>query len=292
MNQSHLSLSARTWLDKADDERIKMFRMEKWIDYAVASEIMADWGQLLSYPERSRMPCRLLIADSNNGKTRLLRRFLSRHPGDPNIEGDAAVVPVLSTVLNSPDPKLLCKGLLRGLFEELPRRQTMGDLLEQLLDVLIRVRPKMILLDEVNTIISGAATKTRECFNTIKHISNVTGIPIVAAGTREALNGFRTDEQIDNRFEPVRLPRWEKGEAFRKLLAGFELVTPLKFPSNLSSRRMSEEIMTLTDGLIGEVASLIEKAATEAVKTKVEVINSEVLRSCGYRPVSARKFVK
>lgn len=292
MNADHLLPEAAEWLEVSDEERKLIIRSEKWIDYRVAAEIMSDWDQLLNYPNRSRMPCRLLIADSNNGKTRLLRKFLGSHPGDPNIQGDAAFVPVLYTTLNGPDAKQLCRGLLKGLFEELPRRQTMGDLLEQLLDVLMRVRPKMILLDESNTIISGSSTRTRECFNTIKHISNSTGIPIVAAGTQEALNGFRSDEQMDNRFEPVRLPRWQMDMEFRMLLKMFERLTPLKLPSQLAGKAMAQQIFNLTDGLIGEVASLIEKAATHAIKTKTEAINDEVLSGCGYRPVSTRRLVK
>lgn len=286
---SHLSPGTLQLLQKSDDDRLESVRMEKWIDYGGAKEIIADLEELLVYPNRDRMPCRLIIADSNNGKTSLLKKFRRMHPSDPNVGGDTVKIPVLFAILNGPDERLLYRQLLSGLFESIPRNPKPGDMLEQLISVLLRVRPSMIMLDEANTIISGSPAKTRACFNALKFITNRTGIPIVAAGTREALNGFRSDEQMENRFEPRRMELWAKGSELRTLLKGFEMLTPLQRPSNLSSREMSDEILNRTGGLIGEMATLITKAATYAIKTKTEQITREGLNACGYQSVSKRR---
>ena len=287
----HLSDRAKGFLDRPDADRIEEIRREKWIDYPAAREILDDFNDLIHYPVRSRMPCRLLIADSNNGKTSLLRKFLSAHPSDPNLDGDHVKIPVLFTILSSPEEKELYRKLLGCLFQEYTLRATNSDLKAHLISVLLRTKPKMILLDEVNTIFSGTARKSRDCLNGIKDISNQTGIPIVGAGTREALSGFRSDEQMENRFEPRRLTDWKPSPAFRSLLLGFERVTPLKLPSNLADKSLAGDILQRSGGKIGEVATLIATAATYSIHKKIECITPEVLDACGFKSPATRRGI-
>jgi hypothetical protein len=288
----HLSPNAKAMLDKSNAERIEAIRQEKWINYPAADRILADFEQLLIYPKRDRMPCRLLIAESNNGKTSLLRKFRRGYPADPNIEGDAANIPVLFAILNGPDERMIYRELLKGLFEQIPHNPKPGDLQDQLISVLLRVKPKMIMLDEVNTLITGTTSKTQACFNALKYITNRTGIPIVAAGTREALNGFKTDPQIENRFEPRRLELWGPGKELQVFLKAYEYLTPLQKPSNLWSKTMTEDIRHKTNGLIGEIASLISTAATYAIGSGEEQITESVLNNCGYVPIHRRKQMR
>ena len=50
---------------------------------------------LLSYPASHRMPNLLIVGDTNNGKTMLVKRFRGQHKPQDNPTGEAAVVPVL-----------------------------------------------------------------------------------------------------------------------------------------------------------------------------------------------------
>jgi hypothetical protein len=290
--QRRLSVSTEAMLEKTDEERIAYINTDKWVPYTAANEILKNFEDLLNTRARSRAPCRLLIAESNNGKTSLLNRFAKLHPSDPNIEGDTAKIPVVRAVLNGSNEKVIALRLLESMFQTIPPNARVADLQEQLISVLRRIRPGVILLDEANTLISGSAVKTRNCFNLLKDITNQTSIPIIAAGTREALTGFRSDEQIENRFEPLRLELWSKGPELQKLLKGMEHLTPLKEHSGLADPNLADEIRVRSGGLIGEIATLVNRASIYAIKERKERITVSMLDQCGYVPVYKRKLQK
>lgn len=285
---AHLGETTRRIASCSNEERINYVRRSRWIGYEAADAILQDFEDLLTFPKRPRMPCRLLLADTNNGKTELLNHLLKKHPPEPNLDGDAVRVPVLMVTANGPDERGLYDGLLRQLFQERSARGGVRDRLNQLIDVLGRVRPGLIVIDEANTLIVGSIRKTRDCLNGIKHITNHLCIPIVAAGTREARNAFSTDPQIQNRFEPLELPLWKADRHFRRLLASFEQTLPLREPSDLSSIEMAKDCISRTGGTIGEVSKLLEAAAIWAIRNDVERITKEVLDRCVYRSPSAR----
>ena len=59
---------------------------------------------------------------------------------------------------------------------------------------------RMLVLDEIHNILVGSTLKQKQFLNTLKFLSNELQIPIVAAGTKDALQVTRTDDQIANRF--------------------------------------------------------------------------------------------
>lgn len=276
-------------LGESNDDRIRFVRGERIVKYAKSEEILDDLTALMSHPPKNRMPCRLLIARTNNGKTEVLRQLMRRHPADPNPDGEAINLPILHAELVEPDERHLYIELLKGLFQSYPPKSTTSERREQLISVLSKVRPRMIVLDEVNTLINGTVRKQRACLNALKHISNTVSIPIVAAGTQEAQYAFRTEPQIENRFEVRTLPLWTYGVELRRLLASFERSIPLRKPSNLADAPIAKQIANMTDGTIGEIGKLIEAAAIFAIKSGAEQITTDVLQKCSYMSPSARK---
>lgn len=290
-NLAHLGETTRAVAQRSDAERIEYAKRGRWINYDAADAIIQDFEDLLTFPKRARMPCRLLLADTNNGKTELLNHFLKKHPPDPNLDGEAVRVPVLMVTVDGPDERALYDAMLKQLFEEVSPRGGVREHLSQLIDLLMRIQPGLIVVDEVNTLIVGSTLKTRNCLNGLKHITNVTRIPIVAAGTREALFAFRTDPQIENRFEPRPLPLWRADKSFRRLLASFEQTLPLREPSNLSSAEMAHDLIARTGGTIGELSKLLEKATEWAIPHGHERITKEVLDRCKYQSPAERRLV-
>ena len=59
----------------------------------------------------------------------------------------------------------------------------------------------------------------REFLNLIRFLGNELRIPLVGVGTREAYLAIRSDDQLENRFEPFTLHRWEPDHEARSLLA-------------------------------------------------------------------------
>ena len=61
---------------------------------------------------------------------------------------------------------------------------------------------------------------------------------IVAARTHDAEVALATEEEVDDRFEPFVLPRWNPDRNFCGFVAAYARMLPLKKPSGLSEREL------------------------------------------------------
>lgn len=285
----HLNEKSRELLERSNAERIEYIKTAKWIEYTAAKKVLAELEELITWPKDIRPPCRLIVGDSNNGKTSIIDRFLKRHPPDTNIGGDAAVIPVVAISAVRADEKALYDWLLTALFETFDPKLSVPDSQKLVIFTLRRLKPKLIIIDEAHELSKGANRSALACQSAIKAITNLTGIPIAAFGTDEALNAFSLDKQIENRFEPVFLPRWKRSNDFRGLLVAYEAILPLRNPSNLKQTTIAREILQRTDGLLGEIRKLLTDSAIYAIENKIEQITLKVIKDCKYRPVGQRR---
>jgi len=104
----------------------------------------------------------------------------------------------------------------------------------------------------------------------------------VAAGTVDALHAIQSDDQLANCFEPFGLPSWRDGEEYRQLLSTLEAVLPLRRPSDLSDSALAGKVSSAADGILGEIITLVTRAAVMAVNRGIEAITSTVVDDCGY----------
>ena len=81
-----------------------------------------------------------------------------------------------------------------------------------------RLLPRMLIIDEIQHLLSCSAREQRAALNMIKFLSNDRRMTIVAAGTHEALHVMRFDPQIASRFEQMELPVWTESEELRRSL--------------------------------------------------------------------------
>ncbi len=110
--------------------------------------------------------------------------------------------------------------------------------------------------------------------------------PLVGAGTREAYLAIRSDDQLEKRFAPFVLPRWEPGtEACSLLAASF----PLRRPSPIAATEMAAYLLTRSEGTIGELAALLTEAAVAAIESGEEAINQRTLLMAGYAGPTERR---
>lgn len=100
---------------------------------------------------------------------------------------------------------------------------------------------------------------------------------------------IRSDDQLENRFDPLMLPLWEEGEDVKSLMASFAAALPLKRPSKIATAGISKYILTKTGGTIGEIARLLNAAAIEAVTSGEECINEKTLRLADYQSPTERR---
>jgi hypothetical protein len=152
---------------------------------------------------------------------------------------------------------------------------------------------EMLIIDEIHHIVAGHERKQGHFLNTLKSLGNDLQIPLIGLGTIDALRAVQTDPQMTNRFEPMAIPKWTWDRDFRMLLASFERLVPLRRPSNLAGEQISKRLLALSEGTIGELSTLLNRAAAEAIRGGREQIDLDVLSKTVYvSPSERRKHVE
>lgn len=286
----HLLQKAAAYLERPDAERITYIRSPRWFGYPLAQQILEQLENLLTHPKSHRMPNLLIIGDTNNGKTMLVKRFCNRHKPDDNPEGEAAVVPVLFVQAPPmPDESRFYNAILELLFAPYKPGDRADRKQFQAIKLLKAVGLKILVIDEIHHILAGTMTKQKVFLNVIKYLGNELEVPIVGVGTRDAFRAIQTDPQLSNRFDRVLLPRWSNDEEYLSLLATFERAIPLRHPSNLVDGALADKIYSMSEGYLGEISSLVVDAAVKAVETGQEQIDKKILDRIGWVAPSDRR---
>ncbi|KAF7788542.1 hypothetical protein PRUB_a1531 [Pseudoalteromonas rubra] len=284
----HLHKDCLHKLDWDDQARIDDISSHKWIGYPRAIEALKKCDDIFRHPRVSRMPNLMVIGRTNNGKTEIIKKFCQRHLPDPNYLGEAIISPVMYIQAPpSPNEADLYVEILSSLYERVPSSSTSAKR-AKVINVLKKIDLKVLCIDELHNSLAASSIKQQQFLNTLKYLGNELSISFIASGTEDLLRATSVDSQIQNRFEPFLLPKWQMTKDFRQLLRTFESITPLKEPSQLHSGLMSKKLMALSEGTIGELSTLINKAASFAIRNGQEKIDTDVLSKCGYIPPSDR----
>jgi Bacterial TniB protein len=257
-----------------DEERIRWIQHERWIHYSRAETALARLGELLHYPPRDRMPCLLLFGLTGMGKTRILQKFLRDHDSHFEEAAGQTRLPVTSFQM-PPAPRE------RDFYEEL--LVSLGGVLVDgglsLTTLRHRVRilaqqleVRMIIIDEIHSILSGTAREQRVILNSIRFLANDLQVPIVCAGTPDAKQALMTDQQLADRFEAMELPAWKDDGILQNLLSSFAAILPLRQPSTLLDPKMRKRILSFSEGITVRICRLLEAAAVQAIRSGTECI--------------------
>lgn len=65
---------------------------------------------------------------------------------------------------------------------------------------------KILIIDELHNILAGNNTRQREFLNIIRFLGNELQISIVGVGIKDAYLAIRSDDQLENHFDPFILP--------------------------------------------------------------------------------------
>ena len=287
---AHLSANAQATLALSVAERLDRIRRPRWIGYTRAKQLLDKLDDLLTHPKTHRMPNLLIVGDTNAGKTMLANRFVQLHPADKTLAGEAVIVPVLAIQAPpGPDEGRFYNAILEALSTPYNPRERVAQKQIQVLRMLKRIGIRMLIIDEVHNVLTGAVTKQRQFLNVLKYLGNDLQITLVGLGTKEALRALQADPQLANRFEPAALPRWQLDQEFQMLLASFERALPLRQPSRLADEELARKLLALSEGSLGELSVLLTSAAVYAVRSGTERIDEKVLAAIDWVPPSERR---
>jgi hypothetical protein len=180
-----------------------------------------------------------------------------------------------------PDERRLYQAILREVFAPFRSSARAGQLEHEVVSLLGAIGVKVLIIDEIQHVLAGPLLRQRAFLNVIKHLGNELQLPIVAVGTQDAFNAIQTDPQLANRFEPAVLQRWTMGEDYLRLLASFEKLLALEHRSELLEPAMAIKI--------GEISTLLCRAAITAIENATERITISSLERCGYVAPSERR---
>ena len=288
----HLLPTVQTLADAPNEARIQRIRTDRWLGYARAEAALSALEDLLSFPKRTRMPNLLLVGPSNNGKTMIVEKFRRSHlPGSEESARDGAIrVPVLKVQMPpAPDERRFFSAIL----EALGAPDRLNDRLSAKQDTAVRMMRatgvRMLVIDEVHNMLCGSRDQQRRFLNLLRWLGNELQIPLVAVGTAEGLRAIQSDDQLANRFTPFGLPPWEGGAEFSRLINTLEASMPLRQASNLSTPAIAQRLLSISEGILGEVVTIVTRAAVAAVETGEERICPEMLDEIGFMPPSERR---
>ena len=282
----HLSAAVRPQTAMDTATRILNLRRDRWINYPRAVQALEQLQRLIETPERERMPCMILHGESDIGKTQIIRKFQRQHaPAFDDKRGVERHEIIAMQMPATPDQHRFYTALLFELHAPHSDRASLSTLERLTRDLLRRIQPRMLIVDEVHNLLTGSYREQRASLNLLKYLANDLRMAIVLVGTEEARIALQTDAQMTSSFVPFEIPRWRENDEFRRLLSAFERVIPLRKASNLSQRSIVQFLVSRCDGLTGQLSRLLNQAAEYAIRDGSERITLSHLNQINHAAV-------
>lgn len=291
---SHIHPDFRHVMGLSAEKRVKFLDCPRWIGYEKATRLIELMQGLMEKPKRPRMPNLLIVGDSNNGKTTIVQRFKDVC-GKGYVDDDAN--PVKPVIVAESPPSADEKGLYISILREFwaPHRasDSKAKLRYQVVELCRDCQVKILVLDELHSLLTGTPVKQREVMNAIKLLCNELMIPIVGVGTRDAVRVLHIDPQHASRFDVYPLTNWKLDKSFQCLLADFEKVLPLKQPSRLHDPQLAVLLHSISGGNLGDLHRLLVECTIEAITKEKEFIDVEIIKGKSWlRPTSGIREVE
>ena len=280
---SNLSPQLKKYLDLSDKERIFFIQKDKWIDYPEASKILTKIEDIFNAPKSIRSRGMLLYGDSNNGKTAILKRFYRKFAKDEYVDEDGDLIHLLPIVYviaeASSDESVMFTEILSSMNVPVNHKEKVTKKKEEAIYYLNLMKTKIIIIDEIQNVLHGPHNKMAQLITSLKTLNNKTGIPIILAGTQDAMSAISIDNQTKSRFKPYELPLWNNDENFLRFIATIEAMLPLKKASDIyKNHELLTYIHKLSNSCIGEAINILKDAAIYAIRSKSERITKKEIK--------------
>jgi len=280
----NLGQKTQSMLESSDADRIDYINEDRFINYTAAKNLLEEFDEILHKPRVNRPPCMLLLGRSDNGKTELLKEFQRRHDIQIKKEDECIDAPVIYIQTPpSPSKDLLLSFILQKLGETVRSSDSSDQKLFRVKTLLPRIGTKLLLIDELNHILSGSDSKQQEFLNTIKFLSNDLQLNVIVSSVPDTSTVFTQDNQYKSRFPRSVLPKWENDADLRRFLDSLERTLPLREESGLKKSELATLIYSLSyEGTLGEICKTVRSAAEYAIKKKIEKITVDAINNCNH----------
>lgn len=265
-------------LDQDNAARIAYIKQDHWIGYPAATRIANGLNDLITHPTSSRMPSIAIVGRPNNGKTTLVRRFISKHPSQNTENGIRTPIVLTYMPASSDEPKFWTSLLTQLMVTHRPAASARA-LQNQAERVLREMGVRALIIDEFHHLASAPLRQQENVLAALKNLSSSLSLSLVLVGTQALLGALRADDQLATRLTPHVLERWEANQNYQQLLFKFEKQLPLRNPSNLANPELASEIYSRSMQTIGGTKAVVIEAAIKAIESDIEVITPNIVRS-------------
>lgn len=279
----NLAPQFRKYLEMSDEERIYFIQKDKWIDYPLANKVLLKMQDIFNAPKSIRSRGMLLYGDSNNGKTAILKKFYRDFSKDEYIDEDGDLIHLMPIVYviseSSSDESVMFSKILSAMNVPVNHKEKITKKKEEVIYNLGIMKTKLIIIDEIQNVLQGPYNKMTQLITSLKTLNNTTAIPIILAGTQDAMSAISIDNQTKSRFKPLELPNWNNDENFSRFITTIEAMLPLKKASNFyQNYELLTYLHELSNGCIGEVIDILKDASIYAIRTKSEKITKKEIK--------------
>lgn len=272
-----LTAAAQQALLLPDAARLEYLRSDRWAGYPAATKIIKQLDELVSYPKSTRMPSLAIAGRPNNGKSKLIQRFVERHPAKDLPDGlRIPVVPILMP--SAPDEGSLYLSILSRLQVSHRPAATVKVLKSQIYSVLAGMYAQVLVVDEFHHLNASSVKNQEATLAALKNLSSALKLCLVIVGTRDLFGALRADPQLATRFKTEGLPHWRDNDTTRRVLVTFETQLPLKERSFLGGHQLARDIVERGEGTIGGMKTVVIECAKVAINTGEERITRDIVR--------------
>jgi hypothetical protein len=168
--------------------------------------------------------------------------------------------------------------------EPLPIKMTLGQRRERLIKMMQKAEVKLLIIDEFQHLFDRRSQRiVQEAADLIKSLLNAAVCPIILSGTPDILKVLQEASQLKTRmYSSPKLSPFDWDDPDEQLLFCSYLVEvekKLNFDeaSNLADLDCARRIHYASNGLVGEVARLLIKAADTATRAGLSRITNDCL---------------
>lgn len=271
--------------------KIDYVTTEKFVPYKAADDILRTMENILKEHRKTRPPCLVVHGDSHNGKTSIIEEFMRRHPPTDGFDSDP--LPVIDVEAPAgPDTPMLYDHILDRILIPYKKSHTLSQKEHLIKHHGSKLGTRMLIIDEIHNTLAGTPTKRAFFMNSVKGLSNQMKLNVVVFGVSTALLATSTDEQIQSRFRPIKLPKWRLDEEYANLLASIELTLPFrKHPGLSSSEKLATKIHDMSDGIVGYIVEIANKCAIRALEKGNDRITLDELKEIEFVRPSERRAI-
>jgi hypothetical protein len=268
---AHVRKSLQHNISLPDDQRIMICLQDVFIDYPAAQAIIETTQYMLKVKNKIQAPCMLVYGSGGFGKTSIISKLK-----EINTHQEEKLV--FMSFRQNPNNYNFRELLFETFGMPIKKKYSQYDASKQFALTVQRMNIRGIVIDEIHDALTHTPFQQKINLSLLKNLS---GDPyhlcVFAFGTDTASEALRLDPQLARRYMQWPLPTWALDEDFRSFLAGYERILPLKHESMLWSEAVAKRLYAHSNGVMDNVAKIIQVCAAESIITGVDKITPELV---------------